>query len=243
MSFSAEAQDNCYYYYKDKKIKILSDSTSTGILTKDTNAVIQILKTKNIKYLSPFRPVRQESGLYCYYCKTTDLDALQWKELHMGLDIYGSPAVLTAEDINEPADYRWYDNQGVEVGSGTSCYVNPQQTTTYTLRVTAEEDGYRSYDQVTVNVAMMRICSVSPNPAEGQARVSYELSRSVSAATLQILNGSGQVVYSQALSGGNGSKVTGELLVNTSSLAAGSYTVRLVSSTGKVHDSRTLVVR
>ena len=158
-------------------------------------------------------------------------------------DIYGSPAELTAEDINEPADYRWYDNQGVEGGSGTSCYVNPQQTTTYTLRVTAEEDGYRSYDQVTVNVAMMRICSVSPNPAEGQARVSYELSRSVSAATLQILNGSGQVVHSQVLSGGNGSKVTGEAVVNTSSLAAGSYTVRLVSSNGKVHDSRTLVVR
>ena len=41
--------DDCYYYYKDKKIRIYTDSTSAGILTKDTNAVIQILKTKNIK--------------------------------------------------------------------------------------------------------------------------------------------------------------------------------------------------
>ena len=44
-------------------------------------------------------------------------------------------------------------------------------------------------------------------------------------------------------SGGNGSKITGEAIVNTSSLAAGSYTMRLVSSNGKVHDSKTLVVR
>ncbi|MBO7623702.1 MAG: T9SS type A sorting domain-containing protein, partial [Bacteroidales bacterium] len=94
-----------------------------------------------------------------------------------------------------------------------------------------------------VNVAMMRISSISPNPTEGQVRIGYALSRNVSAATLQILNGSGQVVYSQALSGGNGSKIIGEAIVNTSSLAAGSYTVRLVSSNGKVHDSKTLVVR
>ncbi len=155
----------------------------------------------------------------------------------------GEQAELTAEDILESADYRWFDDQGNEVGNGLSCNVNPQQTTTYTLRVTADADGYRSYDQVTVNVAMMRISSISPNPTEGQVRIGYALSRNVSAATLQILNGSGQVVYSQALSGGNGSKITGEAIVNTSSLAAGSYTVRLVSSNGKVHDSKTLVVR
>ncbi len=155
----------------------------------------------------------------------------------------GEQAELTAEDILESADYRWFDDQGNEVGNGLSCNVNPQQTTTYTLRVTADADGYRSYDQVTVNVAMMRISSISPNPTEGQVRIGYALSRDVSAATLQILNGSGQVVYTQALSGGNGSKVTGEDIVNTSYLAAGSYTVRLVSSNGKVHDSKTLVVR
>ena len=84
---------------------------------------------------------------------------------------------------------------------------------------------------------------LNPNPADNQVRIGYALSRNISTATLQILNGSGQVVYSQALSGGNGSKVTGEAVVNTSSLAAGSYTVRLISSGGNIYDNKTLMIR
>ena len=84
---------------------------------------------------------------------------------------------------------------------------------------------------------------LAPNPADNQVRIGYALSRNVSSATLQILNGSGQVIYSQSLSGGSGSKVTGETLVNTSSLAAGSYTVRLISSRGNIFDSKTLIIQ
>ena len=157
--------------------------------------------------------------------------------------LWGEPVTLTACDIEEDAEYIWYDNQGEEVGCGLTCDVAPLQPTTYTLRVTADEDGYRTYCQLTVNVTDGELRLLAPNPADNQVRIGYALSRNVSAATLQILNGIGQVVYSQALSGGNGSKVTGEAIVNTSSLAAGSYTVRLVSSNGKVHDSKTLVVR
>ena len=155
----------------------------------------------------------------------------------------GDPVVLTATDINEDADYQWYDEQGNNIGNGLICIVYPLQNTTYTLRVTADADGYRAYGTELVNVTGGELRQLTPNPADNQVRIGYALSRNVSAATLQILNGSGQVVYTQALSGGNGSKVTGEAIVNTSSLAAGSYTVRLVSSNGKVHDSKTLVVR
>ncbi len=150
---------------------------------------------------------------------------------------------LFVQNNNEDADYQWYDEQGNSIGNGLTCNVNPLQNTTYTLRVTADADGYRAYSTVTVNVTDGELRLLAPNPADNQVRIGYALSRNISAATLQILNGSGQMVYSQALSGGNGSKVIGETLVNTSSMAAGSYTVRLVSSTGKVHDSRTLVVR
>ena len=157
--------------------------------------------------------------------------------------LWGEPVTLVATDINEDADYQWFDGQGNNVGNGLTCIVTPQQTTDYTLRVTADADGYRAYSTVTVMVVDGELRLLAPNPADNQVRIGYALSRNVSAATLQILNGSGQVVYTQALSGGNGSKVTGETLVNTSSMAAGSYTVRLVTSNGKVHDSKTLVVR
>ena len=43
--------------------------------------------------------------------------------------------------------------------------------------------------------------------------------------------------------GMHGSKVTGETLVNTSSLSAGSYTVRLVSNRGNIYDSKTLTIQ
>ena len=155
----------------------------------------------------------------------------------------GDPVVLTATDINEDADYQWYDEQGNNIGNGLTCIVYPLQNTTYTLRVTADADGYRAYGTELVNVTGGELRQLTPNPADNQVRIGYALSRNVSAATLQILNGSGQVVYSHALSGGNGSKVTGEAVVNTSSLAAGSYTVRLVSSNGKVHDSKTLILQ
>ena len=157
--------------------------------------------------------------------------------------LWGETASLYATDILETAEYKWYDEQGDEVGDGLTCNVTPQQNTNYTLRVTADADGYRAYSTVTVMVVDGELRMLAPNPADNQVRIGYALSRNVSSATLQILNGSGQVVHSQMLNGGNGSKVTGETLVNTSSLASGSYTVRLVSSNGKVHDSKTLVVR
>ena len=157
--------------------------------------------------------------------------------------LWGETASLYATDILETAEYKWYDDQGNEVGDGLTCNVSPQQNTNYTLRVTADADGYRAYSTVTVMVVDGELRLLAPNPADNQVRIGYALSRNVSSATLQILNGSGQVIYSQSLSGGSGSKVTGETLVNTSSLAAGSYTVRLISSRGNIFYSKTLVIR
>ena len=157
--------------------------------------------------------------------------------------LWGETASLYATDILETAEYKWYDDQGNEVGDGLTCNVSPQQNSTYTLRVTADADGYRAYSTVTVMVVDGELRLLAPNPADIQVRIGYALSRNVSSATLQIINGSGQVVHSQMLNGGNGSKVTGETLVNTSSLAAGSYTVRLVSNTGKVYSSKILVIQ
>jgi hypothetical protein len=178
-----------------------------------------------------------------YRCVRTDGRYFQATAHDNMTVLWGETATLYADDILETAEYKWYDDQGNEVGSGLTCNVNPLQNTTYTLRVTADADGYRAYSTVTVMVVDGELRMLAPNPADNQVRIGYALSRNVSSATMQILNGSGQVIYSQALSGGNGSKVTGETLVNTSSLAAGSYTVRLVSNRGNIFDSKTLVIR
>ena len=122
--------------------------------------------------------------------------------------LWGETASLYATDILETAEYKWYDDQGNEVGDGLTCNVSPQQNTNYTLRVTADADGYRAYSTVTVMVVDGELRLLAPNPADNQVRIGYALSRNVSSATLQILNGSGQVICSQSLSGGSGSKVT-----------------------------------
>ena len=156
--------------------------------------------------------------------------------------VSGQSAYLYANDILESATYEWFDEAGNSVGGGIGCNVNPTQTTTYTLAVTADADGYKAYDQVTVTVQQGLLNSISPNPSNGQVTVSYRLAANVASATIQILNTNGQVVGSYPVSGCS-SAVTGNVVINTSSMAAGSYTVRMVSSNGKVNDSKTLVIQ
>ena len=156
--------------------------------------------------------------------------------------VSGQSAYLYADDILESATYEWFDEAGNSVGGGIGCNVNPTQTTTYTLAVTADADGYRAYDQVTVTVQQVGITSISPNPSNGQVTVSYRLAANVASATIQILNTNGQVVGSYPVSGGS-SAVTGNVVINTSSMAAGSYTVRLISSGNNIYDNKTLVIR
>ena len=138
----------------------------------------------------------------------------------------------------------------------------PQMLTPAKTEYTWQQDGSiktNGQERVTVvrgeptyaTVSMIRdtnhlnvtLRALNDNPADNQVRVGYALSRNVSSATLQILNGSGQVVHSQVLNGGNGSKVTGEVLCNTSSLAAGGYTIKLISSKGNIFDSKTLIIQ
>ena len=156
--------------------------------------------------------------------------------------VSGQSAYLYANDILESATYEWFDETGNSVGGGIGCNVNPTQTTTYTLAVTADADGYKAYDQVTVTVQQGLLNSISPNPSNGQVTVCYRLAANVASATIQILNTNGQVVGSYPVRGGS-SAVTGNVVINTFSMAAGSYTVRMLSSNGKVNDSKTLVIQ
>ena len=154
--------------------------------------------------------------------------------------LFGEGTILAATSINENAEYNWYDEQGNLVGTGLTCYVMPQQNTTYTLEIIADADGYKAYGTAPVDVIDADLQGLSPNPTTGQVNVSYRMSGRTGNLTLQLISTQGQVVYSQALNGGNG-RTSGSVTINTSYLAAGSYTVRLVSNTGKVYSSKILV--
>ena len=148
------------------------------------------------------------------------------------------PVNLSATAIGEDAVYNWYDASGTLVNSGQNIAVTSSQTQKYTLEVTAKADGYKDYDSVYVIRTLGNIASISPNPASGQAVVTYNLTSGVSAASIVVTNSSGLPVYNSAI---NVAATTHTL--NLQNLVAGQYSLRLVSFTGEVLDTKTLIVQ
>ncbi|MBO7226040.1 MAG: caspase family protein [Bacteroidales bacterium] len=149
-----------------------------------------------------------------------------------------TPANLSATAIGEDAVYNWYNASGVLVNSGQNISVTSSATEKYTLEVIAKADGYKDYDSVYVIRTLGNIVGISPNPTSGHAVVTYNLTSGVSAASIVVTNSSGLPVYNSAI---NVAATTHTL--NLQNLVAGHYSLRLVSSTGEVLDTKTLIVQ
>lgn len=145
---------------------------------------------------------------------------------------------LSATAIGEDAVYNWYNASGVLVNSGQNISVTSSATQKYTLEVIAKADGYKDYDSVYVIRTLGNIVGISPNPTSGHAVVTYNLTSGVSAASIVVTNSSGLAVYSSAI---NVAATTHTL--NVQNLVAGQYSVRLLSATGEVLDTKTLIVQ
>ena len=149
-----------------------------------------------------------------------------------------TPANLSATAIGEDAVYNWYDASGTLVNSGQNISVTSSATQKYTLEVIAKADGYKDYDSVYVIRTLGNIVAISPNPTSGQAVVTYNLASSVSAASIVVTNSSGLTVYNSVI---NVSATTHTL--NLQNLVAGQYSLHLVSATGEIMDTKTLLVQ
>ena len=145
---------------------------------------------------------------------------------------------LSAEDIGENAVYNWYNTSGKFVDRGQNISVTALGTEKYTLEVIAKADGYKDYDSVYVVTTLGKIESISPNPANEQAIVTYDLSSSVSNAYIAIINYSGVLVYNSEID-----VLATTHTLNLQNLVAGQYNVRLVSAAGEVMDTKTLIVQ
>ena len=145
---------------------------------------------------------------------------------------------FSAVNIGEPATYVWYNAAGDSIASGTTLSTTATQSQQYRLSVQATADGYKGYDTVSVVVRNGAITAISPNPATNQAVVSYTLSNQVQSGTVQIANTTGIVLSSTAFTASQTSTT-----LNLQNLVAGQYNVRLVSVTGEVLDTKTLIVQ
>ena len=145
---------------------------------------------------------------------------------------------LSAEDIGENAVYNWYNTSGDFVDRGRNISVTASSTEKYTLEVIAKADGYKDYDSMYVVTTLGKIESITPNPASGQTILTYDLSSNVSNARIIIVNSSGLQLYNSPID-----VSTIDHTLNLQNLVAGQYNVCLVSGTGEVLDTKTLIVQ
>lgn len=150
---------------------------------------------------------------------------------------FGETATLSASNISEAAIYNWYTSEGNPIGEGLNIDVSLEENTVYTLEVIAEEDAYKDYDDVLVEVQHNWINDINPNPANSSLTVDYHIEEEPSSASIMILNNTATMSYSYLID-------TSEDQINmdVSHLNNGWYTVVLLIN-GVAEDSETLIVQ
>lgn len=144
------------------------------------------------------------------------------------------PVTLSAEDIEEPAVYNWYDSEGNLIYEGIDLQIPNAIAQMYQLEVISEMDGYKDYDEVEVKLKPSTLDEIAPNPASNNATITYTLS-DVSSAYIKIVGYYENVMYNHILDH-NESQTT----IDVSAYNTGFYVVSLICD-GQVVDSKTLI--
>lgn len=148
----------------------------------------------------------------------------------------GEVVILNAVDIGEPATYIWTDEHRNFVSKGLSIEVQPTTTTTYTLEVRAEDDGFKDYDSITVFVNPFFIELISPNPSDGSTVVTYEASTASEAEIVIVGSIQSGVNISQTIEPSETSTT-----IDVTNFNSGTYSVLLYCD-GVIKDVKTLIV-
>lgn len=88
---------------------------------------------------------------------------------------------ISAAQINEAAQYNWYDPEGNLIYTGENLTVSPNVTKTYTLEIISDSDGYKDYDEVKIKVNPYKIESLAPNPSNSTVSINYIADEATSA--------------------------------------------------------------
>ncbi|MFY7988831.1 MAG: M43 family zinc metalloprotease [Flavobacterium sp.] len=143
---------------------------------------------------------------------------------------------ISAEDINEPAIYNWYDNDGNLIYQGKDLQVANAVAEKFKLEVIATSDGFKDYKEVEVKLKPSTLENIAPNPATNNVLVSYKLN-GVSSAYLMVIGYYGSNGTSNNYILDTNSSETN---LNVSNYASGFYTVALVVN-GEIVDAKTLI--
>ncbi|WP_457618952.1 hypothetical protein [Lutibacter sp.] len=140
---------------------------------------------------------------------------------------------ITAEDINEVAEYNWYDSEGNLIYQGKDLSVSADITKKYKLEVITA-DGFKDYDEVEVKLRPGYIQTISPNPSSNSINVDYKLNGATSAYLMVIgVNNNSSNNYILDTS-------TNSITIDISSYQTGNYTLAIVCD-GQVTDAKQLL--
>lgn len=141
--------------------------------------------------------------------------------------------LLSAASVSEPAIYNWYDQNDSLIYSGTSFTVTPEITTRYKLELTAQSDGFRDYDSVTVKVKDCYLKNIYPNPVSNNVTIEYK-TKNVTSAYLTVTRPYGNTSDNYILDLTQAQKT-----IDLSSLPSGDYNIILVCD-GQSVDLKTI---
>lgn len=140
---------------------------------------------------------------------------------------------LHASDISETATYNWYDDNGNLIYSGKNFTVSQDVTKKYKLEVVAL-DGFKDYSEVEVKVTPYKFISMSPNPANSEVTLNYDIENSESAYI--VLAGLNNNINNSYLLNTSSSQKT----INLNNFPSGQYTIVLIVD-GQVINSKNLI--
>ena len=143
---------------------------------------------------------------------------------------------ISAEDINEPAIYNWYDNAGNLIYQGKDLQVANAVAEKFKLEVIATSDGFKDYKEVEVTLKPSTLENIAPNPATNNVLVSYKINGASSAYLMVIGYYRSNGTSNNYILDTNSSETN----LNVSNYASGFYTVALVVN-GVIVDAKTLI--
>jgi hypothetical protein len=147
-----------------------------------------------------------------------------------------TPITLSAEDINEPALYNWYNINGDLVFEGLNYEVSVEAGKKYKLEVIALSDGYKDFSEIEVKLNPNAISSIFPNPASNNSTFTYKINEGntayLSINPLNTFNGISQnYILDTNLS---------EIIINLENYPLGVYLVSLITD-GHISDTKYIV--
>lgn len=144
--------------------------------------------------------------------------------------------IITGEDINQAAQYNWYNSEGELIHVGQELQVAENIAKIYQLEVISDVDGFKDYVQIDLDDHLNKIITITPNPAGEQIAVTYRL-HDVKSAYLMVLNIQGE---NSRLSNYILNVENQQANIDVSTYQTGVYSIALVVD-GVIRDAKSFV--